>query len=131
MIFSNAPDYEAPLDLGGNNKYNLTVSASNNCSSTVGRDIRLSKEIKLDSETINTSVEVQNIDEDKIPEIKNLNNPFEIKQGEEINFISSKYYRFFIKNYDNLISNKNEFNQTKNSFDLKNVFGSKSKVWNT
>ena len=52
---------------------------------------------------INEFAVVQNIDEGKIPEIKNLNDPFEIKQGEEINFISSKYYRFVIKNYDDLI----------------------------
>ena len=52
---------------------------------------------------VNEFAVVQNIDEGKIPEIKNLNDPFEIKQGEEINFISSKYYRFVIKNYDDLI----------------------------
>ena len=66
LIFTNAPDYEVPLDASGNNKYNLTVNASNSCSSTAGRDVQLSKEINLDSETANTSVEVQNIDEDLI-----------------------------------------------------------------
>jgi hypothetical protein len=66
LIFSNAPDYEVPLDVGGNNKYNLSVSASNSCSSTIGQDIRPTKKIKLDSEIANTSVEVQNVDEDLI-----------------------------------------------------------------
>ena len=52
---------------------------------------------------VNEFAVVQNINGGKPPEIKNLNNPFEIKQDEEINFISSKNYRFIIKNYDNLI----------------------------
>ena len=66
LIFTNAPDYEVPLDVSGNNKYNLTVNASNSCSSAIDGDLRPSKEIKLDSETADTSVEVQNIDEDLI-----------------------------------------------------------------
>ena len=37
---------------------------------------------------------VQNIDIGRTPEIKNLNNPFKLKQGEEINFISRKNYRW-------------------------------------
>ena len=46
---------------------------------------------------------VQNINMGKAPVIKNLNYPFIIKQGEEINFISSKSYRLAIKSYDALI----------------------------
>ena len=46
---------------------------------------------------------VQNIDIGRTPEIKNLNNPFKLKQGEEINFISRKNYRLIVKSYDNLI----------------------------
>jgi protein involved in polysaccharide export with SLBB domain len=52
---------------------------------------------------VNEFAVVQNINEGKTAEIKNLNNPFEIKQNEEINFISSNNYRFIIKNYDDLI----------------------------
>ncbi|MDC1270118.1 SLBB domain-containing protein, partial [Amylibacter sp.] len=46
---------------------------------------------------------VQSIDVGKTPEIKNLNHQFKIKQGEEINFISSESYRFAIKSYEDLI----------------------------
>ena len=48
-------------------------------------------------------VVVQNINQGKTPEIKNLNDIFEINQGEEINFISSKGYRLVINNFENMI----------------------------
>jgi protein involved in polysaccharide export with SLBB domain len=46
---------------------------------------------------------VQNITSDKRLKIKNLTNPFKIKQGEEINFISTNNYRLAIKGYDDII----------------------------
>jgi protein involved in polysaccharide export with SLBB domain len=46
---------------------------------------------------------VQNVNLGKTPQAKNLNDTFEIKQGEEINFISSENYRLVIKNYENEI----------------------------
>ena len=52
---------------------------------------------------VNEFAVVQNVDKDKYPKIKNLNNPFRIKRNEEINFISSERYRFFIKSYDDLV----------------------------
>ena len=46
---------------------------------------------------------VQNTNIGKIVKIKNLTDPFEISQGEELNLISSKNYRFSIKSYDDVI----------------------------
>jgi len=52
---------------------------------------------------VNEFAVVQNGDKNKYPKIKNLNNPFTINRNEEINFISSDKYRFFIKSYDDSI----------------------------
>jgi protein involved in polysaccharide export with SLBB domain len=49
---------------------------------------------------ISEFVVLQNTNEGKTAKIKNLTDPFEIKQGEELNFISSKNYRLAIKSYD-------------------------------
>jgi protein involved in polysaccharide export with SLBB domain len=46
---------------------------------------------------------VQNINIGKIVKIKNLTDPFEINQGEELNLISSKNYLSVIKGYDDVI----------------------------
>jgi protein involved in polysaccharide export with SLBB domain len=46
---------------------------------------------------------VQNTSLGKTVKIKNLTDPFEIKQGEELNFISNKNYRLAIKGYDDVI----------------------------
>ena len=43
---------------------------------------------------------VQSTNIGKTLKIKNLTDPFEIRQGEELNFISSKNYRLAIKGYD-------------------------------
>jgi protein involved in polysaccharide export with SLBB domain len=45
---------------------------------------------------------LQNTNIGKILKIKNLTNPFEIRHGEELNFISSKNYRLAIKDYDDV-----------------------------
>ena len=46
---------------------------------------------------------VQNTNIGKIVKIKNLNDPFEISQGEELNLISSKNYLSVVKDYDDVI----------------------------
>jgi protein involved in polysaccharide export with SLBB domain len=46
---------------------------------------------------------VQNTSIGKTVKIKNLTDPFEIRQGEELNFISNKNYRLSIKGYDDVI----------------------------
>jgi protein involved in polysaccharide export with SLBB domain len=46
---------------------------------------------------------LQNTNIGKTAKIKNLTDPFEIRQGEELNFISSKSYRLAIKGYDDAI----------------------------
>jgi protein involved in polysaccharide export with SLBB domain len=46
---------------------------------------------------------LQNTNVGKTAKIKNLTDPFEIRQGEELNFISSKNYRLAIKSYDDAI----------------------------
>ena len=46
---------------------------------------------------------VQNIHTGENPEAKNLNDPFEIVNGEELNFISSQNYRLAINSYDDTI----------------------------
>ena len=46
---------------------------------------------------------LQNTNIGKTAKIKNLTDPFEIRQGEEINLISSKNYRLAIKSYDDAI----------------------------
>jgi protein involved in polysaccharide export with SLBB domain len=52
---------------------------------------------------VNEFAVVQNTNMGKTIKIKNLTDPFEIRQGEELNFISSKNYRLAIKGYDNVI----------------------------
>ena len=46
---------------------------------------------------------LQNMNSGKRLQIKNLNNPFKIKLGEELNFISTNTYRLAIKGYDDII----------------------------
>ena len=46
---------------------------------------------------------LQNISIGQRVKIKNLNDPFEIRQGEELNFISTKNYLLSIKGYDDVI----------------------------
>jgi protein involved in polysaccharide export with SLBB domain len=46
---------------------------------------------------------VQSINTGETVKIKNLTDPFEIRQDEELNFISSKNYRLAIKSYDDII----------------------------
>ncbi|MDA7738792.1 SLBB domain-containing protein [Amylibacter sp.] len=46
---------------------------------------------------------LQNMTSDKRLQIKNLNNPFKIKLGEELNFISTNTYRLAIMGYDDTI----------------------------
>ena len=46
---------------------------------------------------------LQNTNLGKTVKIKNLTDPFEIRQGEELNFISSSNYRLAINGYDNAI----------------------------
>jgi protein involved in polysaccharide export with SLBB domain len=61
----------------------------------------------------------QDANTDKMPQIKNLNNPFEFNKNGEINFITHENYRTIIKNYEQdtetnllekLASNNNEAN---------------------
>jgi len=66
LIFTNAPDYEDPLDEGKDNKYDIAINASNSCSSNSTGDIKLSNEVKFENEKVSTTIEVQNIDEDLI-----------------------------------------------------------------
>ena len=46
---------------------------------------------------------IQNTNTGKSVKIKTLTDPFEIKQGEELNFISSNNYRLAVKSYDDEI----------------------------
>jgi protein involved in polysaccharide export with SLBB domain len=69
---------------------------------------------------------VQNVNIGKPPEIKNLSDPFVIRQGEELNFVSSKNYRMAIEDYDdvtetNLLSELKSSNAVKVYYDGKLV----------
>jgi len=69
-------------------------------------------------ELMSEFVITQGVNSDAIPEIKNLNDPFEIKEGEQINFITKNAYRSIIKNYEtdlktNLLSSVRSSNAVK------------------
>jgi len=66
LIFKTAPDFENPLDVGEDNKYDIAINASNSCISNSNGNIKPSKEIQFESGQVTTTVEVQNIDEDLI-----------------------------------------------------------------
>ena len=61
LSFKQAPDYEEPKDNGGDNKYDISISVSDDCTSSTSSNIQLTKSsIQTDSVQA-TQVEVRKL----------------------------------------------------------------------